>query len=472
MHLKELEYVLTISRYSNLTRAAEVLGVTQSTLSHILKRLELEYGIKLFRRGNGGFIPTPAGEIFLENSKKMLTINNATKKRLADLQPETRKVLNIGAPPLSHLFILPPYLIKLKQGYPNLKVNLVAGDADYLQDLLEAGMLDCATLPRVKSSKLEKVFFCSMEVLVAMPLNNPLTKDYTFRRHHLPDMDFAKLRNEQFIMLNGSHPCNDLFKQLCKKNHISPKIDMEFNSFYSIISIISKGFGVSLLPEAILNTNPELIKNIAFFRLKGSFKTFPIFLTYPKNTTLPMAALELLDSYPRTGGNRIRIRRHDTIPVEPYTAPAGISSSAAASSYHSNDSYSNTNYSNTISYNSNSNSCAAGTSHSSSDDADINRSATDICSSSTSTGDTTSSNSIISSSYSSTIENGNVTSSDAAPSPISCNHADVNSNSSGNTTNSNSTDSNSTNSGNSNSTNSSGCGDCTDSGDSDLITIE
>ena len=71
MDTKYLKYVLTIARKKNMTKAAEELYVSQSSLSQYLSRLEQEIGVPLFIRAKGELLLTPAGELYVEAARKV-----------------------------------------------------------------------------------------------------------------------------------------------------------------------------------------------------------------------------------------------------------------------------------------------------------------------------------------------------------------------------------------------------------------
>ena len=74
MDTKYLKYVLTIARKKNMTKAAEELYVSQSSLSQYLSRLEQEIGVQLFIRAKGELLLTPAGELYVEAARKVIQI--------------------------------------------------------------------------------------------------------------------------------------------------------------------------------------------------------------------------------------------------------------------------------------------------------------------------------------------------------------------------------------------------------------
>ena len=85
MDLKQLEYIIAISDYGNITAAAEHLYVTPSALNQQLIKLEGELGLSLFVRNYRRMEPTAAGRLYLENARRILEIKQNTYSELQDM---------------------------------------------------------------------------------------------------------------------------------------------------------------------------------------------------------------------------------------------------------------------------------------------------------------------------------------------------------------------------------------------------
>ena len=82
MDLKQLTYIVTIAQEQNLSRAAEKLYVSQSTLSLYLKKLEQELGIPLFTRRNNRLSITPAGKLYMQTAQELLEMEEGAGRHL------------------------------------------------------------------------------------------------------------------------------------------------------------------------------------------------------------------------------------------------------------------------------------------------------------------------------------------------------------------------------------------------------
>ena len=70
----KMDYIFAIAEEQNLTHAAKRLFIAQSTLTMYLNRLESELGMKLFDRSKSPILPTPAGQLYIKELKKIQEI--------------------------------------------------------------------------------------------------------------------------------------------------------------------------------------------------------------------------------------------------------------------------------------------------------------------------------------------------------------------------------------------------------------
>ena len=85
MDLRYLEYIIEIAKCQSISRAAEVLCITQSTLSQYLSKLESEIGVKLFDRQRNGMMLTPAGTLYVDTAKRMIEEKTDLYNQIADI---------------------------------------------------------------------------------------------------------------------------------------------------------------------------------------------------------------------------------------------------------------------------------------------------------------------------------------------------------------------------------------------------
>ena len=93
---KNYDYFLTIVKMGNLTRAADALYITQSSLSKYLSRLEADLNIQLFDRSSSPMVLTYAGHLYLEYVNRLLAMDSRLQAEFDEVRSETRGETTFG----------------------------------------------------------------------------------------------------------------------------------------------------------------------------------------------------------------------------------------------------------------------------------------------------------------------------------------------------------------------------------------
>lgn len=107
MTTKQLQYVLTLAHEGSFSRAADVLNITQPSLSQYIKKIEKEVGLPLFDRANGDVRLTDAGKVYIEGGRKILDIEHQMENGFTDLTSYKTGSLIIGTAPYRAASMMP-----------------------------------------------------------------------------------------------------------------------------------------------------------------------------------------------------------------------------------------------------------------------------------------------------------------------------------------------------------------------------
>lgn len=142
MELRTLSYFLAVAREQNMTEAANVLHVTQPTLSRQIADLEDELGKKLFTRTSRSTILTEDGMHLHQRAEEILALVNQTEDELKNDTIDLSGCIRIGAGETHAMHIL----ADLHGRYPRLTVELFTGNADAVEEKLAHGLIDFALM--------------------------------------------------------------------------------------------------------------------------------------------------------------------------------------------------------------------------------------------------------------------------------------------------------------------------------------
>lgn len=178
MEIRVLRYFLTVVREESITKAAEVLHITQPTLSRQLSQLEAELGVKLFERDRGArkIKLTNEGILLRRRAEEILQLVDKTEQELIEQEEQIEGKISIGCGEIASVQLLPELFRQFHQRYPRVTFDMVTATADLVKEQMDRGLLDLGLL--LEPVDMEKYEFVRMDVkerwVVLMPPDAPL----------------------------------------------------------------------------------------------------------------------------------------------------------------------------------------------------------------------------------------------------------------------------------------------------------
>lgn len=264
MELKFATYFLAIARYKNLSKAAEALFVTQSTLSQFLEREEKEMGVRLADRSRNGLTLTYAGRLYEESCRNMLEHERSLRRKMTDISKSNTGSVEVGITPqwggnmLSEIY---PYF---KLQYPNYLVKLHEDTTNPLLEKVASGDLDLAILATMRDASIrqENTVICREELVLAVPVS--IAADKLGGASHaagitvLPQADLKALRSENYIVSCVGTAIRDITNRMFLENHIEPAVICEINNHAASLKMVASGLGIAIIPCNYIERNPRI----------------------------------------------------------------------------------------------------------------------------------------------------------------------------------------------------------------------
>lgn len=144
MEIRLLQYFLAVVQEKNISRAAEVLHVTQPTLSRQIAQLENELGTQLFIRGKH-FALTDTGVMLKHRAEEVVALMDKIENEFQN-QDDIGGVISIGSGGLNSSYMLPAIMDGFRKKYPKVSYQLYTNSAEYIKEQLEQGLLDIGLL--------------------------------------------------------------------------------------------------------------------------------------------------------------------------------------------------------------------------------------------------------------------------------------------------------------------------------------
>ena len=249
MDIRSLRYFLAVAREENMTRAAELLHVTQPTLSRTMRALEEELGKKLFTRHSFSIELTDEGVLLRSRAEDLVTMADKIEREFLSLDDVTGGELYLGLAESYQIRYLARELRTIKSSYPGLHYHITSGDTEQVTEKLDKGLLDFAVLCETPDArKYEYVTFPEPDVWgVIMPMDAPLAKNETIRVDDL--VGIPLFTSEQSWAADIPRWCGERIHDL--------SLEGSFRLAYNASMFVREGLGYQLSFANLVNTSPE-----------------------------------------------------------------------------------------------------------------------------------------------------------------------------------------------------------------------
>ena len=277
MELRHLRYFAAIAEELNFTRAAQKVGVTQSTLSHQIKQLEDELGVTLFERTLKKVALTYAGEQLMRSVGQAMKELDRGIRALKHTDVPAGGTLRIGA---TNATIIIEHLALFLERYPSTKVTVEQLPADRLEKGVLSERFDLAIgqCPS-KSRELRSEQLFSEPLVVIVSTRHPLANRKRIRVVELHEKPLALL-SRKFAARISAERC-------FKAAEATPNVLVEFNNVRLISGLIRLRPIATVLPELTIPPSPDLQK----IPLVDPSSSRTIGLLWKKDKQYPASAL-------------------------------------------------------------------------------------------------------------------------------------------------------------------------------------
>lgn len=190
MEIRVLRYFLTVVREESITKAAEVLHITQPTLSRQLSQMEEEVGVKLFERGPRKITLTNEGILLRRRAEEILQLVDKTQKELIEQDEQVEGKVFIGCGEIASVQLLPKLFKEFREKYPRVSFDIFTATADLVKEQMDKGLLDVGLL--LEPVDMEKYDFIRLDMkenwVVLMRPDDSLTQKEWVTAKDLSDL--------------------------------------------------------------------------------------------------------------------------------------------------------------------------------------------------------------------------------------------------------------------------------------------
>ncbi|WP_375436963.1 LysR family transcriptional regulator [uncultured Hymenobacter sp.] len=237
---RHLQLVVAVVEAGSLTRAADMLYLSQPALSHQLKRLERQIGVQLFERRNRMLVPTPAGQQFLERARPILLELHHLQAAMDSLRQGERRLVRLSTECYTCYHWLPAVISQFEREAGNVQVQIVANATQNPLAALVNQELDLAIVSTKPEQPNLPLFEDEMVALVSA--RHP----YATTKRELTPLDFA---TETFIYYDIPDQRSWVLSQFLGQYQVQPQTKVKVQLTEAIIEMVKANMGVAVLAK-------------------------------------------------------------------------------------------------------------------------------------------------------------------------------------------------------------------------------
>lgn len=279
-----------ISRYTifckvielgSFTKAAEVLGYSQSSVSQTVKTLENELGTVLIERKKDGITLTSDGMVFYPYIEAISAAERALDEKCRELNGLTNSVITIGTFTGISRTVLPSLMKSFQDIYPTVSFVLQQGEYTSIAQWIQSGKVDFGFINQSAAKGIKTKPLYEEQMLAVAPQNHPFAS--------MDSVPLCEIAEEPFILLDeGEH---SVPLTAFSENGLTPNISYKVTDDYTILAMVRQRLGVSMIYERVLRGYEQ---NLTVKPICEQPKR-TIALAYKSRDTLPLSAAKFVD---------------------------------------------------------------------------------------------------------------------------------------------------------------------------------
>lgn len=246
MTLAQLEVLIALAECRSFSRAAMRLGTTQSAVSHALRALETQFGVRLAQRDASGVQMTDAGLRLLGRAREMTALAATMSQELTDARAMKTGTLRIGSfGPTSTMHLLPPWLAGFKKTHPDVQLRIEEESDEVIDQWLLEKRVELGFV-LVPDERFEVMPLVRDEFVAVLPADHPLAE--------APSVLISDLSGLDFVLTEaGGGP---VIIPILQKHGARPHVLYHLTQIVSILEFVRRGLAVAVAARLALPDAP------------------------------------------------------------------------------------------------------------------------------------------------------------------------------------------------------------------------
>ncbi len=250
MDFGQLEAFVQVAARRSFSRAAEVLQLTQPSITARIQALERELGEGLFERGGRGVRLTDAGAIFLPYAERILQMLREGKDSVEEVRSVHAGSLRLGSALTISTYVLPRILHALHSRYPGLEVVVRTGRSEQVLNMLLADEVQVGLVRSLIHPQVETVDLYADEVILVSSPEHPFAAGRW--------ATIEEVAAQPVILFDRGSSYYGLIHGFFRQAGVVPNVAMELDSMEATKRMVEEGLGIALLPRVCLERELKL----------------------------------------------------------------------------------------------------------------------------------------------------------------------------------------------------------------------
>ena len=243
--LRQLQFFVAAAQAGSVTGAARELSISQSSVTEAIRALEDDLGVQLFDRQARGLMITQKGSAFLRHARQILSDVATARTAFRDETGPLTGRLSLGVTSLVAGYVLSDILQRFRRAHPQVELNVIEDNGDYIQHLLIGGELDVAVL---LTSSVKDRAAMHVETLLVSPYRLWLPLGHALAEQESIALD--QLAGEPLIQLMVDE-IEESTRRLMAALAVKPQIAFRTRSVEAVRSLVATGAGLAILPSLV-----------------------------------------------------------------------------------------------------------------------------------------------------------------------------------------------------------------------------
>lgn len=246
MTLLSYQIFQTVVEQGSFQRAAEVLNLTPSAISHAISTAEKELGFPLFNRNKNGVTLTSYGENLQPYILTVLNSDAKLQQAILEFNGLMHGSVKIGTFSSVCNSFIPELVTTFSKQHPNIEIKIYQGTYDDVYNWIKTGVVDLGFLSESSCKELAITPLCEDELLCIVPKG--------FRPRHKGYIELSELKDQRFVSQRESTDAD--IQNLFHKHHLTIRSSCHVVDDLSTIAMVAAGLGICIMPKLVMQNIP------------------------------------------------------------------------------------------------------------------------------------------------------------------------------------------------------------------------